>query len=166
MERLKYLLLAWGIPILIVLVVRAFTPDPNLARTDFVRQEFLPAQVWVEEKKGSKRSDYFELRIRNPRGEEFFHRDPDREPIQDLHARLPKHAVIEILYSPGVEGNVLLEIAPSDPNVPPPLAFESVMKKYATRRRVVYTVAAVWFGVANLLAFALWKINIDDTKAG
>ena len=166
---IKYLVLAWGIPIIIVSVVRAFTPDPSQTRTHFSQQAFRPARVWVAEKKGRKNSDYFELRIQNPSGEEFFYRDPERGPIIDLYGRFPKDSEITILFSPVADGNVLMEAAPTNLPSAPVLAFESVMDKYAYRRRVVYIVAAIWCGIANLFAFALWKVDVggpatDPTK--
>ena len=160
---IKYFALAWGVPILVVFVVRAFTPDPSQSRTNFSQREFRPARIWITEKKGTKNSDYFELRIRNSSGEEFFHRDPEREPIAELYKRFPKDAVIRILFSPGVEGNVLMEIAATNPSSSAVLSFESVMDEYASRRRVVYIVAAVWCGLANLIAFALWKVDVSDS---
>lgn len=162
---IKYAVLAWGVPILIVVVVRVFTPDPSLTRTEFSQLAFKPVRVWVTEKKGRKNSDYFELRMQNPNGEEFFYRDPEREPILDLYGRLPKDVDIKILFSPGAEGNVLMEVAAINPLSAPVLAFESVMDKYSSRRRVVYIVAAVWCCIANFLAYALWKVNFTDPAA-
>ena len=166
---IKYLVLAWGVPIMIVFVVCAFSPNPNLTKAAFSQQVFRPARVWVDEKHGRNNSDHFELRIQNPRGDEFFHRDPEREPIFDLYSRFPKDTEIKILFSPGAEGNVLLEITPANSPSAPVLSFESVMEEYASRRRVVYIVAAVWWGITNLLAFALWKVDVagvetDQTK--
>jgi len=157
---IKYLVLAWCVPILIVFIIRFFTPDPSQTRADFAYQVFRPARVWVDEERGSKNSDHFELWIRNPTGEEFFHRDPEREPILDLYSRLPKDSEIKILFSPSAEGNVLMEVTPTNPPSASVLAFQTVMDAYASRRRVVYIVAAVWCGIANLFSFALWKVDI------
>lgn len=162
---IKYLLLAWGIPILIVFVARAFSTDPSQTRADFAQQTFRPARVWIEEKKGRKNSDHFELWIQNPTGDRFFHRDPEREPIFDLFSRFPQDAEIKIFFSAKAEGNVLMEVAPTNSSAAPVLAFESVMEAYASRRRVVYVVAAVWCGIANLLAFALWKVDVNRSDA-
>ncbi len=161
---IKYLVLAWGVPIAIVLVVRTFTPDPGQDRANFSQQSFKPARVWVAEKSGTKGSDYFELRIESPNGEEFFHRNPEGEPILDLERQFPINTEVEILYSPGLEGNVLMEIVATDPeSAISILSFDAIMGEYASRRRVVYIVAGVWCVLANLFSFALWKVDISES---
>lgn len=160
---IKYLLLAWGLPVTIVIVARTFTPDPSRTREDFSQQSFRPERVWVDEGTGRKNSDHFELRIRNPEGEEFFHRDPEPEPIYDLYSSFPGNGEIRIIFSPDSEGNVLMEIVPTAPESAPLLSFETVMAEYTSRRRFVYIVAAIWCGTANLFAFALWKVDIPGS---
>lgn len=161
---IKYLVLAWGVPIAIVIVVRTFTPDTSRERIDFSEQTFLPERVWVTEGRGRKGSDHFELRIQNPKGEVFFHRDPNREPILELNERFPVNSPITVLYeSSKLEGNVLMEIASANITI---LAFDDVMAEYASRRRLVYIVAAVWCALANLLSYALWKVDGSGGAAG
>ncbi len=164
---IRYLVLAWGIPIAIVLFVRAFTPPPNQDRTNFSRQSFKPARVWVVEKSGTKGSDYFELRIESPKGEEFFHRAPLREPVLNLERRFPRNTEVDILYSPELEGNVLMEIVATHPeSAVTVLSFDEIMREYASRRQVVYIVAGVWCVFVNLLSFALWKVKISNPAQG
>lgn len=57
-----------------------------------------------------------------------------------------------------MNGNVLVEILGAS-GVPEEeiLSFDTVMAGYATRRRVIFIVEAVWWGLANLIALALWK---------
>lgn len=155
----KYLLAAWGVPIVIVVTVRLFTPDPGQSRENFASQSFTPARIWIVGGTGTKGADYFELRIENPAGEVFFHRDPERQPIVELRERIPNDTKLSILYSSSkLEGNVLMQIASEDSSsAKPALSFDDVMAEYGTRRKVVYIVAAVWCTLANLLAFALWK---------
>lgn len=157
---IKYLVLAWGVPIAIVVLVRTFTPGANQERIDFFEQTFLPERVWVTEGRGRMGSDHFELRIQSPKGKVFFHRDPNREPILELKRRFPVNSPITVLYeSSKLEGNVLMEIATADMTI---LGFDDIMAEYASRRRLVYIVAAVWCTLANLLSYALWKVDLSE----
>ena len=163
---IKFFVLAWGTPIVIVLIVRIFTPDPTQSRSDFSQQSFIPSRVWIEEKSGSKGSDHFELRIESPDRDIFFHRDPKREPIDDLLSKFPIDQEIAILYSPDkLEGNILMEIKAVNASPPTPiLSFDDVISENASRRRLVYIAAAVWCTLANLLGFALWQVDIHEPK--
>jgi hypothetical protein len=163
---LKYLAVAWGVPVAILLVVILSTPGPNQNRSDFQKKTFTPARIWVSGIRGTKGSDYFELRIQSPEGDVFFHRDPDRKPISDLEHKLPKDSEVDVLYASTGEGNIVMEITSgSAPSSPPVLSFESVMAEYGARRKLVYIVAAIWWVLANLLSYALWKVPLPQTKA-
>lgn len=159
---IKYLVFAWGGPVMIVLLVRALTPDPSQSRSDFPSKTFKPSRVWVAEEREARGADFFELRIESPEGAVFFHRDPDRDPIVELDRRFPKDSEVTVLYNPDAEGNALLEIASvGTSSSTPVLSFDSIMNEYASRRRVVYIVAAVWWTFANLLSYALWKVDVS-----
>ncbi|MCW1925798.1 hypothetical protein OKA05_24785 [Luteolibacter arcticus] len=154
----KYLLVAWMLPVGIVVIARTFSPDPGQSRSDFQSATFTPARIWTTEHQGTRRSDYFELRVQSPAGEFFFHRDPNPEPIQQLGARIPRDRPLALLYQSGHEGNVLMEIADGSPGASTSfLSFSDIMAEYAARRRLVYIVAAIWFTLANLISWALWK---------
>ncbi len=165
---IKYLLLAWGLPIAIVFVVRAFTPDPGAARGDFSRQSFKPARAWIADERGTKGSDHFELRIENPEGEIFYRRDPEREPVEELYGRFATTDEISILYSSSrTDGNMLMEVVAEGGLSPMTiLSFDEVMEEYGSRRRFVYGVAAVWWCLANLFSFALWKVDVSPPPHG
>lgn len=157
---LLYLVLAWGVPVILVLIATTFTPQPGKARSEFRSAQFKPARVWVESKTERRGADYFELRIASPEGEIYFHRDPEPEPIAELESRFPDDAEVIVLYAPGIEGNVIMEIAPAGgPPSPQILSFESVMAEYSSRRRTIYIVAGVWYVLANLFACGLWKVD-------
>ena len=160
-----YLLLAWGLPIVIVMVVVLATPSSNKTRGDFPSVSFVPVAVEEVEKRGSGGSDHFELQVTSPAGDLYYHRDPEPEPIQELFGRFPKADKVTVLYDETLEGNVIMEIRLADSSTEGEaiLQFESVMGEYASRRTVVYVVAGIWFGLANLLAYGLWKVDIGDS---
>lgn len=156
---LKYLALAWGLPLVIIATSRFASPDPDQKRSDFPSRTFKPARVWVAGEKGTKGSDFFELRIESPDGTVYFHRDPDPGPVAELDRKLPRETEVTVLYQPGLEGNLLMEIAAAGA-ASPVLSFDAIMAEYASRRRLVGIVAAVWWTLANLFAFALWKFGV------
>lgn len=153
---IKYLVIAWGVPIAMIVIALTSIPSSNLSRDDLSQQSFTPAQVSVVEKKGTKGANHFELQIVNPKGEEFFIRRPNREPIVEINNRLPVDTPITVLYSfSELEGNVLMEIVSEESAI---LSFDEVMAEYASRRQFLYLVAAIWWGVMNLIA--LWWFRV------
>ena len=157
---LKYLILAWGLPIGIVALVWAVPPYAFQSRDDFSRQTFVPARVWVAEKRERKGADYFELRIENPEGEVFVHRDPEPGPIMELRSKFPTDTPITVRYvSTTLDGNVLVEVTSADATI---LDFDDVMAEYASRRRFVSMTAGIWCVLANLIALILWKVDIAE----
>jgi hypothetical protein len=144
-DKIKLVLTAWGIPLLIVGVAVLSTPDPHQRIGDFPAVELKPASITAVRKVGTRRTDYFELWIRDEDGRGFFHRDPEPGPIEDLKSRIPEGASLRLVYRATRAGNVLLEIAASRPPHEQFLAFDSVMGAYRRRRFVVYAVAAAWF---------------------
>jgi hypothetical protein len=160
---LKYLALAWGLPLVIIATSRFASPDPDQKRSDFPGKTFKPARVWVVGKKGTKGSDHFELRIESPDGAVYFHRDPNPEPVAELDRKFPRDTEVTVLYQAGLEGNVLMEIAAAGA-ASPVLSFDDIMAEYASRRRLVGIVAAVWWILANLFAFALWKFGVPPKE--
>ncbi|WFB37042.1 hypothetical protein P3T73_04620 [Kiritimatiellota bacterium B12222] len=162
---LKYFVLAWGVPVLMAFVVRVSTPDPKQERGSFLQQSFIPTCVGIAEQKGTKRSEYFELRVESPKGERFYYRSPNRVTIEALERKFPKGVEVDVLYAPGGEGHSLMELLAKDSDVTfVVLSYEEVMDEYASRRRVVYMVAMVWCLLANLLAYALWKVDISESQ--
>ena len=165
---MKYLILSWGIPLAIVMAVRFVTPySQNPA--DYDRQTFRPARVWVAEKRGSQGTSSFELRIQSPSGEIFFHRDPEREPIDELDRRVPRNSNLRLIYWPTkLDGNVLMEVtADGDPKATPILSFDAVMRQYAMRRKIVYIAAALWSLFFNGIFFLmLGSASIEQPPRG
>jgi len=155
---LKYLLIAWVLPLVMVGIGIVATPDASRPREEFAFASFHPARVWIAESKDRKGADSFELRIQSPEGTEYFIRQPERGPIEALYRKVPRDEIVGIRYASKVNGNVLVEILGAS-GVPGEeiLSFDTAMAEYATRRRVIFIVAAVWWGLANLIAFALWK---------
>jgi hypothetical protein len=155
---LKVAVLAWGVPVLIVAVSWWAAPDPNRAKDSFPHLTFVPSEISVIRKKERKNEDYFELWLTHPNGTAYFFRDPEPEPVQDLADIIPRNQPLRVVYETGREGNILMEIASADAAAKPYLAFEEVMAEYASRRRLVVTVAAIWFVVGNTFLFLLWRI--------
>lgn len=154
----KCMILGWVVPALILLVVHVAGPDPNQRREEFPGKTFEPVRIWIAENSDGRGADSFELRIASPDGEEYFHRDPEPEPIEELDRRFPRNKEVSIRYAESIEGNVLLEVVVvNGPALEAILPFESVMTEYSHRRRVVYIVAATWCLFFNLLAYVLWK---------
>ena len=159
---IKYIVLAWVVPIAMVIIAITLTPDSNQNRSDFTKRVVSPKRVWIASKNEIKGADFFELRIKSQEDEEYFHRDPERGPISDLEAKLFKQTELEILYSPGLEGNVLMEIVARAPQRKNILSFDTIMGEYASRRRLIYIVAGIWCTLINAFSFLLWKVDISE----
>lgn len=148
-DNLKILMIAWGIPMLIVITGVLATPSPHLSREAFPLAEFTPAGVEIVTKKDRKGRDSFELWLKNPSGEAYFIRNPEPEPIHDLSKKVPRETPLKVRYDPRMEGNVLMEIAAVS-SADSILSFDEVMKEYASRRRLVCIIAGIWFVIGSL----------------
>ena len=155
-DKIKLVLTAWGIPLLMIAVVILSTPSPHQRIDDFPAIELKPASITTVRKVGTRRTDHFELWIRHDDGRGFFRRDPEPGPIEELKSRIPEGAELRLIYRPTRAGNELLEIASSRPPHEKFLSFESVMGAYRRRRFVVYAIAAAWFiAFTGLMVFKL-----------
>jgi hypothetical protein len=155
---IKYFVIAWGLPIVMVLIPLFTGPGVGKQRSDFSMATFVPARVWTTERKDRKGADSFDLRLESPEGKVFYIRNPEREPIEEIYRKVPAGAKLEVRYTETVEGNVLLEITePGAASPEPILSYEWVMQEYASRRTFIFVVAAIWCALANLISLALWK---------
>lgn len=153
----KVAILAWGVPLANVVVALFFTPDPNRKLESFPSKTFVPTEIRMSEGSGRRNSIFYEVRLHSPDGDSFYLKDPAREPIAELDGRIPRDVPLKIVYSPKEEGNVLMAIDRQSGDGEPILSFENVMAEYASRRRLVYTIAGVWFVVGNAALIVLWK---------
>ncbi|HEY1048846.1 MAG TPA: hypothetical protein VGE39_03795 [Prosthecobacter sp.] len=153
-DTLKILILAWACPVVLVVIIHLFTPDPKQPKGSFPSITFVPSSIQVVEKKESRGADYFELWLHHPDGRSYFHRDPNPEPISTLKKKIPLGASLKTIYSPTQEGNVLLEIQTADIEDEPALSFDTKMGEYAFKRRVVNILAGVWFTLGTLFFMA------------
>lgn len=87
---LKYLLIAWVLPLVVVGIGIVATPDASRPREEFAFASSHPARVWIAESKDRKCADSFELRIQSPGGKEYFIRHPERGPIEALYRKMPR----------------------------------------------------------------------------
>jgi hypothetical protein len=161
---IKGVIFAWGIPLAIVITAWVFTPDPNRPKDSFPSQVFTPSRVMTKEKQMPRGSDHFELWLHHPEGAGFFHRSPEPEPIIELYRRIPQDAPLKVVYSPTVEGNVVMEICLGEAEEKPILSFTEVMAEYSSRRRLIYIVAGLWFTLGNLILYALWRSGITESS--
>lgn len=151
---LKIIILGWACPLVLVVVIHLFTPDPHQPKQSFPSATFVPSRIQVAEKTESQGADYFELWLHNPNGESYFHRDPNPGPIADLKQKIPMGAPLTTIYSPAREGNVLLEIKAVGAEGEPALSFDKKMGEYAFKRQVVHILAGVWFTLGTLYFMA------------
>lgn len=154
-RRLIVLLSVWGLPLAIVAAVLAITPDPSQPQSAHPAVTFTPTKVDVQQGRGRKKATFFEVWLHHPDGSTYFLRDPESAPITALYERIPKDVPLHITYSPGSEGNALLAIDRVGTNDGTILSYEAVMAEYAARRELVFTIAAIWLVVGNLLAWGL-----------
>ena len=158
------LICAWGVPLAIVIVVRMFTPDPNRPKDTFLAVVLTPNDIRMEEKRGRKNSNHFEVWLHSPNGDKYFPRDPNPDPVTDLYHRIPQGVPLNVIYNPTNEGNVIMEISLPESKDKPLLAFADVMAEYSTRRRVVYIVAGLWFTLGTLVLGGLWKVSVKTAS--
>lgn len=161
-ELLRIGLLTWGVPLAIVITVRLFTPDPSRPKDDFPFEIFTPQKIEFVGKKGTRRSDHFELWLHHPDGHGYFYRDPEPEPVKDLFGKTPPNTALKVIYDPFPEGNTLMEISVASSNAPPILSFDAVMAEYATRRRLVYSIAGIWFALGSFIFLALTRVKVKE----
>lgn len=152
----KYLLGVWGVPIAISITALVISPDPGKPKSDHPAVTFTPAKVEVQQGRGRKGSDFFELWLHHPDGTSYHHRDPEQAPIVALEQRVPKGVPLLVTFTPDSEGNVLLGIDRID-NGEAILSYDAVMAEYASRRTLVFTIAAIWLVLGNLLAWGLYR---------
>lgn len=161
-ELLRIGLLTWGVPLAIVITVRLFTPDPSRPKDDFPFEIFTPQKIEFVGKKGTRRSDHFELWLHHPDGHGYFCRDPEPGPVKDLFGKTPPNTALKVIYDPFPEGNTLMEISVASSNAPPILSFDAVMAEYATRRRLVYSIAGIWFALGSFIFLALTRVKVKE----
>lgn len=159
---IKGLIFAYGIPLMLIVMSRMLPPDLSRPKGDFPSEVFTPTRIAMHEKRGARGSDHFEVTLDHPQGHRYFHRDPDPEPIAELHGRIPRDTPLKVVYSPSWEGNVLLEISRANAKDEPILSFEEVMAEHVFRRRVISIIAGIWFLFGNgILFFILWNARAD-----
>ena len=69
-----------------------------------------------------------------------------------------------MVYTPLLEGNVLLSITPVATPNKPALVFQDVMAEYASRRRLIYIVAGLWAVLAHLILLVLWRMDVTARR--
>jgi hypothetical protein len=155
--RVKFLVGVWGLPIVLVVVAFVAMPDPSQPKSAHPSATFTPGEIAIHEGRGRKKSDHWELLIHQPDGSIYYIRNPESEPIQQLHDRIPKDVPLQITYTLEADRNLLLAIERADGTGEPILSYESVMAEYAERRTLIFSVATIWLVLGNLLAWGLYR---------
>lgn len=157
-DHLKVCLIAWGVPLLITAVAHLVPPHAWQSKEDFPTVAFTPSSIEVEQKKGGRGADYFELWLKNPNGDAYYFRDPDLSPVASLDQQIPRQTKLQIRFAETVDGKALVEI-----NVPTQgttiLSLEKVMSEQASRRRSVHMIATIWLGLGTALWVVVARIN-------
>jgi len=158
--KLKYILIAWITPALMLFIVFVAIPPAKKDHPDYLQQSFSPEKVWISEKGELRGADYYNLMVKSPSGEVFFYRNPEKTPIAEVYERFQLGQTIHVLYKADkTQGNMLMEITTKGENHPPILSFETTSAEYAKRKQTILIVTAAWILISNLIFFFISKFQ-------